>query len=86
MLTSICWLHMGVRQTPFLILLSYCVENKTQLDEKRSAAAAVCRMSSLPRSELGQKQPVREDAHQDLRDRYDKAKFSHLGRNKGSYG
>lgn len=44
----------------------------------------------LPSSELGQKQPVREDvpyhAHQELRDRYDKAKFSHLGRNKGSYG
>lgn len=83
MLTSICWLHMGIWTSSF----SYTTaENNTQLDQK--CCSSFCRMSSLLPSELGQKQPVREDVpchtHQELR--YDKAKFSHLGRNKESYG
>lgn len=75
------------RQTPFLILLWKIRHNliKREVLQQLFAGWALC-----PPSELGQKQPVREDvpyhAHRELGDRYDKIKFSHLGRNKGSFG
>lgn len=48
MVTSSCWLHMGVRQTPFL---HYCTKagiSTEQSQPKEHQGSLVCRMSSLP--------------------------------------